>query len=340
MVSGRIIKLVVYELLEFVAFSVPTLVIMEKFAQSYQQEQSQIERTHYWLIVSCSIAYVASTTLLIWVPVKVLLYKKRHLYKKIKGWRPVMMMCVVLSTLPSFSFSIATTEVKKHGNVTNLPDSLPDLSVSLVLTSLIVLDIIEKLRTYPLRGTQRIHDDQHIQETTLQNIRTISDGVRQDDSNSVSQQPARRIQVQAARELPEGPQEPDFQLSIWSTLSHRDARAEIFLWSFMVWSDTVEMVRVAGHYAVYSTGWLYPVYIFSYLSLLRVILTPQNPLRNFLGVLLQDVPFFFVRLSLIIALGTITPILGLCKNALVTLSYIYFNYLTKLRPFSTFQTSL
>ncbi|XP_004605536.2 transmembrane protein 236 [Sorex araneus] len=344
MISGKTIKLVVFELLEFVAFSVPTLVIVEKFATSFQGEQSTPGRTHYWLIVSCSIAYVASTTLLIWVPVKVLLYKKPHLYKKIKGWRPVMMMSVVLTTLPSFSFSIATTEIKKNGTSIGLPDTIPDLPVSLVLTCLIILDIIEKLRTYPLRGTQKIDDDQHSQETTLQNIRTVSDGVTQSDGKSAAPQPARRTKVpptntQSPTVQPEGPQEPNFQLSIWSTVSHQDRRAEIFLWSFVNWSDTVEMVRVAGHPAVYKTGWLYPVYIFSYISLLRIILTPQNPLRHFLGVLLQDVPFIFLRLSLIIVQGTITPVLGLCKNVLVMFSYFYFNYLTKLRPFSTFETS-
>lgn len=86
MASGKIIKLVVFELLEFAAFSVPTLVIMEQFATAYQGTKNGSERTHYWLIVSCSIAYVAGVSLLIWVPIKVVLYKKRHLYKKIIGW--------------------------------------------------------------------------------------------------------------------------------------------------------------------------------------------------------------------------------------------------------------
>lgn len=86
MVSGRIIKLVFFELLEFAAFSVPTLVMMEQFAASYQKTMNRADRTHYWLIVSCSIAYVAAVSLLIWVPIKVILFKKRHLYKKIVGW--------------------------------------------------------------------------------------------------------------------------------------------------------------------------------------------------------------------------------------------------------------
>ncbi|XP_014701519.1 transmembrane protein 236 isoform X2 [Equus asinus] len=349
MASGKLVKLLVFELLEFAAFSVPTLVVMEQFATAYQRTSNIAWRTHYWLIVSCSIAYVALVTLLVWIPVKVLLYKKHHLYQKIKGWRPVTMMCVVLTTLPSFSFSIAVTEVQKsiNGSADVLPDTLPDLAVSLVVTSLIVVDIIEKLRIYPLRGKQKSNEDRHNHKTTLQQIRTVTDQGRQNEDSPVPPQPAGRTEAswspgaetQSAAPGLAGPQEPSFHSGVLGMLARRDVRADIFLWAFLLWSDTIEMVRVAGHPAVYKSRWLYPVYIFSYISLLRLILTPQNPLLGFLGVLLQDLPFIFVRLSLIIALGTVTPVLGLCKNILVTLSYVYFNYLTKFRVFSTFEVS-
>ncbi|KAM5145229.1 transmembrane protein 236 [Callospermophilus lateralis] len=349
MASGKLIKLIVFELLEFAAFSVPTLVVMEQFATAYQTTRNVSEPTHYWLIVSCSIAYVASVTLLIWVPIKVILYKKRHLYKKITGWRPVLMMCVVLTTLPSFSFSIAVTEVQKNinGSADLLPDALPDLPVSLVLLSLILVDIIEKIRIYPLRGSEESNEDGHIHTTSLQQIKTVTEQVRQNEVSPASPQRANPTQVSrplgavTQRHVPVlvGPQEPSFDSGILRTMSRRDVRAEVFLWSFLLWSDTVEMLRVAGHSAVYKSGWLYPVYIFSFISLLRIIFTPKNPLLNSLGILLQDLPFVFVRLSLIIVLGTITPILGLFKNILVTLSYVYFNYLTKLRVFSTFEAS-
>ncbi|CAK6432796.1 unnamed protein product [Pipistrellus nathusii] len=346
MASGRLIKLLVFELLEFAAFCIPTLVIVEQFATAYQSLRNTREKTHYWLIVSCSIAYVASVSLLIWVPIKVLLYKKHHLSKKIKGWRPVMMMCVVLTTLPSFSFSIAVTEIQKNinGSANNLPDTLPDLPVSLVLTSLIVVDIIEKLRIYPLRGRQKSNEDTHIHATTLQHIKTVTDQERQNEGNPAPPQPAPRTTASAATTwspapAQAGPHVPEFQSKVLRAMSQRDTRAEVFLWSFLLWSDTIEMVRVAGHQAVYKSAWVYPVYLFSFISLLRIIFSPQNPLLNSLGILLQDLPFIFVRLSLIIDLGTITPVLGLCKNVLVTLSYVYFNYLTRYKIFSSFELS-
>ncbi|KFO22368.1 Transmembrane protein 236 [Fukomys damarensis] len=230
-----------------------------------------------------------------------------------------------------------------NGSIDLLPDSLPDLPVSLVLLSLIVVDILEKLRMYPLRGREKSNEDGHIHVASLQQMKTVTEQVGQDGGSLALSQVAKApgtSQPQLPSHVPVGPQEPSFDSGILRMMSRRDVRAEIFLWSFLRWADTIEMVRVAGHPAVYKSGWLYPVYIFSFLSVLRIVFTPENPLLSSLGVLLQDLPFVFVRFTLVIALGTITPILGLCKNVLVTLSYVYFNYLTRFRPFSSLETSL
>lgn len=114
-----------------------------------------------------------------------------------------------------------------------------------------------------------------------------------------------------------------------------DARADVFVDSFMFWMDTVEMVRVAGHPLVYYSGWVFPIYIFSYLSCLRVVVMPHSPLLSSLGVAMQDLPFFFVRVGLIAFFGFVTPILYLMKNLLVCLAFVYFNFMTKLRIFNT-----
>lgn len=114
-----------------------------------------------------------------------------------------------------------------------------------------------------------------------------------------------------------------------------DARAEVFVDSFLFWMDTVEMVRVAGHPAVYYSGWVFPIYIFSYLSCLRLVVMPHSPLLSLLGVALQDLPFLFVRIGLIAFFGFVTPLLYLMKNLLVCLAFIYFNFMTKLKVFNT-----
>lgn len=114
-----------------------------------------------------------------------------------------------------------------------------------------------------------------------------------------------------------------------------DARADVFVDSFMFWMDTVEMMRVAGHPLVYYSGWVFPIYIFSYLSCLRVVVMPHSPLLSSLGVAVQDLPFFFVRVGLIAFFGFVTPILYVMKNLLVCLAFVYFNFMTKLRVFNT-----
>uniref|UniRef100_A0A4X2M7W3 Transmembrane protein 236 n=1 Tax=Vombatus ursinus TaxID=29139 RepID=A0A4X2M7W3_VOMUR len=315
MVSGKLIKSLVYEILEVAAFSIPTLVMAEQFASVFQRTENSAEKTFYWLVVVVSIVYVALVTLIVWIPVKILLYKKHHLCSNIKQWRPPLMMCVVLTTLPCFGFSIAVTE--NASNISALPDTLPDLPVSVVLASLIIVDIIEKLRKYPLRGKPI----SNIHKTNLQQVKTVTEQEKPSEENHTVPQPANRS---------------SFGSGTLRAMSQQDKRAEIFLSSFITWSDTIEMLRVSGHSVVFKSGWLYPVYIFTYISLLRIIVAPQNSLVGSLGVFLQDFPFMVVRISLIADLGTITPIIGLLKNILVTLSYFYFNYLT---AFTTNETT-
>lgn len=114
-----------------------------------------------------------------------------------------------------------------------------------------------------------------------------------------------------------------------------DSRAEVFADSFLFWLDTVEMVRVAGHTAVYFSGWAFPIYLFCFLSTMRLVLTPHSPVLSPLGMVFQDLPFLVLRLALIGLFGFVTPILYVIKNILVCLAYIYFNFMTKLRIFNT-----
>ncbi|XP_016394704.1 transmembrane protein 236 [Sinocyclocheilus rhinocerous] len=120
-----------------------------------------------------------------------------------------------------------------------------------------------------------------------------------------------------------------------SFLLASDTRAEVFADSFLFWLDTVEMVRVAGHTPVYFSGWALPVYLFCFLSTMRLALTPLSPLLSPLGVVFQDLPFLVLRMALIGIFGFVTPLLYVMKNLLVCLAYIYFNFMTKLRVFNT-----
>lgn len=116
-------------------------------------------------------------------------------------------------------------------------------------------------------------------------------------------------------------------------LRRKDARAEVFVESFMFWLDTVEMVRVAGEPSVFYSAWVFPVYILALVSTLRMAIAPNSSLLSSAGFALQDLPFFILRVALIAVFGFVSPLLYPLKNALVSLTFIYFTFLANLRIF-------
>ncbi len=95
------------------------------------------------------------------------------------------------------------------------------------------------------------------------------------------------------------------------------------------------MVRVAGHTPVYFSGWALPVYLFCFLSTMRLALTPHSPLLSPLGVVFQDLPLPSLEDGIdwhFWICNTTT----LCDEESSGLSaFIYFNFMTKLRVFNT-----
>lgn len=114
----------------------------------------------------------------------------------------------------------------------------------------------------------------------------------------------------------------------------QDPRHELFLETFMFWLDTVEMIRVAGVQNIYNSNWVFPIYILSFFSILRVVVTPNSQMLTCLGVVAQDLPFLVLRLCLVNVYGYVTPILYIMKNLLLCLTFVYFRFLTKLKVFS------
>ncbi|XP_064410813.1 transmembrane protein 236 [Latimeria chalumnae] len=362
---GKRIKLVVFEVLQFAAMCVPTFVVVQRFASSFKRTkeiQGQEGHTAYWLIIACSIAYVTSVALLIWVPVKVLIYRKKRFLSTKKTWRPIMLVYMVLTTLPCFAFIIAGSKVQVHSQLHEF-DTFTELPISLVICSLILVDITEKLKKCHLRGRSAADTDAIPSSspmlTYLEHISTISGHISRTEENHVTPQneetgsvtrgtPATAGSVERRSSISE--QSAYTVTSLYSAsqynlsgplkvLAVKDFRAEIFVTSFMIWFDTVEMVRAGGVLQVFCSGWIFPVYIVSYISLLRVVVKPANSLLSSLTVISQDFPFFFIRLGLLVDFGFVTPVLYLLKNFSVSMAYIYFNYLTKLKYFKRRESS-
>ncbi|XP_029385513.1 transmembrane protein 236 [Echeneis naucrates] len=386
--SGRTLKFALCEVLQFAGLCVPLFIVMQRFAIIVAKVKTSAQppgdgSTAYWLIVASSIAYVTSTALLVWVPMKYMVFMKKKFLIGRKKWRPVALVYVILSTLPCFAFLIASSEVQINNNMKH--DTFTELPVSLVLFSLICIDVVERIRHCRLTGQANdLERDADIPSTVLTHVEQVTPvtpvspagpgpavsgpavpgqgiptpaqpGGGQPNDRSQNGAGARPETNGTVPGIPGNPGRP-FSISGLSSrslsttaygispyacpgplrfLCASDARADVFVDSFMFWMDTVEMVRVAGHPLVYYSGWVFPIYIFSYLSCLRVVVMPHSPLLSSLGVVLQELPFFFVRVGLIAFFGFVTPLLYLMKNLLVCLAFVYFNFMTKLRVFNT-----
>lgn len=83
MLSGKTVKLILYELLQFACLCIPVFVVMERFASVIHNVKSSV--TAYWLVVAASVAYVASVTLFVWVPLKYLILKTQR-FSEVTNW--------------------------------------------------------------------------------------------------------------------------------------------------------------------------------------------------------------------------------------------------------------
>nr|XP_020447002.1 transmembrane protein 236-like [Monopterus albus] len=356
MPSGKTVKLILYEALQFTAFIVPVFVIFERFARLIHNVKGQ-DLTTYWLVVAVSTAYVTSASLLVWVPLKYMILKRRFL-TEITQWRPTVLVYLMLCTFPCFAILITSSKVQVDGG--HCYDHFAELPVSLVLFSLICVDIIEQIRPCRLTGqSDRLDPDFDLQSpvlTHLEHLTSVSGQMHHAEGlNSLTQghpearngSTSGRWQDIAGSAIHSAPSSrapsaaylyslsahPQSHSGPLGFLWRRDGRSQVFMDTFLFWLDTVEMVRVAGEPSVYYSGWVFPVYILAFLSTLRIAITPHNPLLSSAGVALQDLPFFIIRVALIIVFGYVTPLLYPLKNVLVSLTYIYFTFLTKLRIF-------
>ncbi|XP_070831095.1 transmembrane protein 236 [Chaetodon trifascialis] len=357
MPSGKTVKFILYEVLQFAALSVPIFVVMQRFASLIQDVKGQ-DLTAYWLVVAASIAYVTSATLLVWVPLKYLILKRRRSTSKFTRWRPTALAYTILCTLPCFAILIASSKVQVDSG--HRLDHFAELPVSLVLVCLICVDITERIRPCRLLGkSDSLDPDLDMSGpvlTHLERVTTVTGQLHTDEGQNglTPGHPEARNGSSSGRwrDLSGSP-DPSALSSRssstaylyssssrpWSYSGHlgflwrRDGRAEVFADSFMFWLDTVEMVRVAGEPSVFYSAWVFPVYILAFMSTLRLVITPNSPLLSSAGFALQDLPFFVIRVALIVVFGFVTPVLYPLKNVLVSLTFLYFTFLSRLRIF-------
>ncbi|XP_077376439.1 transmembrane protein 236 [Festucalex cinctus] len=350
---AKMLKLATYELLQFAAMAVPSLVLAERFARLLSDVRGR-DDTAYWLAVASSVAYVASGALLVWVPLKYHVIRGRRL--KTTRWRPTALAYLLLCTLPCFAIVIASSQVQVNAGVRL--DHFAELPVSLVMLSLICVDLVERLRPCRLLG-QSDNMDLTFELlspvlTHLETVSSISNTAQPDEAqngappNPQAEPPNKAHAPHGRNDLPAGRSTPITSRTSGAAypysssrafsgrlgfLGRRDARSEAFVDCFLFWLDTVEMVRVAGEPNVFYSAWVYPVFILAFLSSLRAVLAPHGPLSSLAGVALQDLPFLVTRVSLLAVFGPVTPILFPLKNALVSLAFFYFTCMTRMKIF-------
>ncbi|KAG7525862.1 hypothetical protein JOB18_033043 [Solea senegalensis] len=353
MPSAKTLKLILYEVLQFAALSVPIFVVMERFAGLVRDVRGQ-DQTAYWLVVAASIAYVTSVTLLVWVPIKYTILKQRRFLREVTQWRPAALAYLVLCTLPCFAILIASSKVQVDRG--HRLDHFAELPISLVLFSLICVDVIERIRPCRLTGQSDSLDPDLDYPgpilTHLEQVSTVSSQLQPDEGHSGHAEAKNGIASGRWQHFSGSPGRSTLSSRapstayLYSSSSHpisysghlgflwrRDGRSEMFVDSFLFWLDTVEMLRVAEEASIFYSHWVFPIYIVSFLSTFRMIITPHNSLLSTAGVLLQDFPFFVIRVALIVIFGSVTPLLYPMKNVLVTLTFIYFTFLVRLRIF-------
>ncbi|KPP59524.1 hypothetical protein Z043_122547 [Scleropages formosus] len=89
--SGKNIKFALCEVLQFAGLGVPIFVVMQRFASIMWRIRHAATppgdaNTAYWLIVASSVAYVTTVALLVWVPMKYMIFKKRKFLTGRKKW--------------------------------------------------------------------------------------------------------------------------------------------------------------------------------------------------------------------------------------------------------------
>lgn len=89
--SRKMLKFAFCEVVQFVGLCVPLFIIMQRFAVIVALVKTSAKPpgdggTAYWLIVASSVAYVTSTALLVWVPLKYMVFIKKKFLVSRKEW--------------------------------------------------------------------------------------------------------------------------------------------------------------------------------------------------------------------------------------------------------------
>ncbi|MGH0134064.1 UNVERIFIED_CONTAM: hypothetical protein FKN15_054461 [Acipenser sinensis] len=209
--SGKKFKCALFEILQFSALCIPVFIVIQRFAsivKRVKKAQGQNDgdaNTAYWLVVASSIAYVTSVALIIWVPMKYMIAKKRKFFTERKKW-------------PWKGYTTTATEAERDAGI-HSP----------------VLTYLEQVPT--VSGQIDGNENENHGATRLEangSVPGVTAPENQENRYSISGYSSRT----ASSSNYTTPYSPSGRLKFLST---NDARAEIFVDCFVFWFDTIEL---------------------------------------------------------------------------------------------------
>uniref|UniRef100_A0A671M4I2 Transmembrane protein 236-like n=1 Tax=Sinocyclocheilus anshuiensis TaxID=1608454 RepID=A0A671M4I2_9TELE len=315
MLSGKTVKLILYELLQFACLCIPVFAVMERFAS--------VILLNCFPCLEFVFGDISKTASIFSLSPPFYLEDDKRFFAPDS----------LFSQQPSGLFMLV--QVQADAGVKN--DPFTELPVSLVLFSLICVDIVEKIRPlsrglgldFEMPGPVLTHSEQ---------VTSVSRQLQANgrDGGASPRSPVRNGTISGHwRDADEeGTTRTSNTAYLYTSHSYsgpfrfvwiREPRHDLFVATFLFWFDTVEMVRVAGTDSVYYSAWVFPIYILAFLSFLRVVITPDSPLLASSSVLTQDLPFLVMRICLVAVFGYVTPVLYILKNIFTVVSFMYFN---------------
>jgi len=301
--SRRFIKLLTLEFLQWCGFASPVFFTAAELGRVL----SLYNNTSYWLVVSISIGYVAASTLIIWLPIKILFqwYKKVDIHND--DWCQSTFLYFLLSAVPCSIMIMESTKFTTNSN-------FQEISVELIVIMLAIVGITEKMKEYKLLGSRLQHEEEQNEEAA-------------DGSKKAGMIKKVAYHIYGSHNPNVAPLMTT-KKKIRNFFSWFDLRAVSLLEQMLSIYDIRLILSLAS--IAYTREWICAIYSITLFGMMPLILTRYSRYYRSFGVLFLDLPFFFLRLVFICVFKDASSILFMLKNLFVLLSHVHFNIITEL----------
>nr|XP_039267533.1 uncharacterized protein LOC120342669 [Styela clava] len=330
----KLMKKIFLEAFQWTAFATPIFINGQRLAAKECTPELGCDNTEYWLLIAGIIAYVTGITLVLWLPVKIFIVWKKVFRPYEDLWFPGNLLYILFSAIPCVVFVLIAHENCGNNAGEDCFDYFRGAPIETFVIMMVVTDWSEKFRYIRLRASDDTMRKSKYTSATAWNNRT---GTRSDDALGIGSgdqyASSRRSSISHSTLLhPSVRNRNRFAKSFkWI-----DARPENLLRDLMLAYDArllldMSLVKFSSEtsHDVFETGWVYPIYIVATIGLLPLVLTPNSDMRPSFTVLLQDIPFFILRVSLFGYFGSElvlnSSVLFLLKNFFVAFAFVYFN---------------